>query len=1002
MLRFLLQKPVAVTMCTIAAMLLSIVAYVNLPVSLLPAIDVPQITITVSLPNSSPEEIEVSALRYIREAMLPLDGLVSSESIAQNEVGKLLLRFQFGTKMDLTYIEANEKLDRLSPLFPTSMDRPIVIKSNTSDIAIARIQVIPKDSSAILAVSELSKKILKRRIEQIEGVGLVDINGLEKKVIQITPHLSLLKSFGLNENDITAAVANSNIDLGSLSVKDGNYRYSLKMASKVTNVTDIENISILLPNQTRSVKLKQVAKVLFESDRPSGFHLYKGKQGIVITIHKQSHAKLPALMSKIYEALEYFKKDYPSIDFVITQDQSQLLTLSLQNLSQSLFWGGLFAFGVLFLFMRGWREPLIMGIVLPVSLLLAFSLFYIFKISLNIISLSGLALGLGMLVDNSIVVIDNIILKRSEGETLIEGCIKGTQEVIIPLCSSALTNLAVFLPLIFLSGITGALFFDQALSVASILSTSVFCTFIIVPLMYFLFFKNHSFLKRHDSRIFLSIRKAYEFIFNLIWKNKKMSLVLMILLIPLSLIILFNVPKKGFPDIERTESLVSIDWKEPIDVNENYQRIKLLYNQVSNVVTDYEAEVGVQQFILQTQSYSPQHVELYLKHRNEDQKNLTDKVVEKFLKINFPLCSVSIQPAPNAFEQIFSSDAPLLEARFRDSSKDKGMAIDSDSMIRALNQKFMVTKGPGFEIQKMAVIKIDVNNLNVFKIKYEDVLKQLTIAFGGLEITRIEKFGEVTAVVIKFDLPNLETVFNELEVTSNGVSYPIRDFVSVEFIEDFKNITADAAGVYKSVAFESFRDVEDVKSYVSKIFSDDTLTIDYEGKIFQNEKDLNDIIIIFLISLTLMYFILAAEFESLIQPWLVMLTFPIGLGGSLILLFLTGGSINIMSGVGFVVVLGILDNDAILKVDRINRLRKKMPLEAAIRQAGFDRLKPIVMNTFTNVLALVPIAFASGLGADLQRPVAITTIGGLVVGTFTALYFVPLLYWGFSKKDSLT
>jgi multidrug efflux pump subunit AcrB len=264
------------------------------------------------------------------------------------------------------------------------------------------------------------------------------------------------------------------------------------MASRLSDPAELEKLPVRIPGTGSIIQLKQVASIYAEPDEPMGFHLFNTKQGIVITVHKQAQARMPDVMPKIYNVVAQFRAEYPTVSFDVTQDQSLLLTLSIQNLSQALLWGGLFAFAILFLFMGGWREPVVMGIVLPVSLILCFSLLYLFNLSLNIISLSGLALGLGMLVDNSIVVIDNIVLKRKEGLALIDSCVTGTQEVVAPLVSSALTNLAVFVPLIFMSGITGALFFDQAIAVASILSVSIVCTFIFVPLLYMLLNKNRA------------------------------------------------------------------------------------------------------------------------------------------------------------------------------------------------------------------------------------------------------------------------------------------------------------------------------------------------------------------------------------------------------------------------------------------------------------------------------------------------------------------------------
>jgi len=997
MLRYLLSRPIAISMSLLVALALSLLAYRVLPVSLLPALDVPQITITVKYPNGSPEEIENSILKPIRESMLTLNGIKASESIAQNETGRVTLQFEYGTAMNLAYIEANEKIDRLTTLLPRSLERPIVFKASTADIPVARIQVSTTPESWV-TTSELAIKILKRRLEQLDGVGLVDINGTTTQVIRIEPRYDVMQSLQVTEQHILQTIADANLPLGSLSVRDGNYRYYLKLDAKVQTPQEFGLLPVALPGQ-RVVQLKEIAHIYTEAERPLGFHLFNNQLAMAITVHKQAQARLPELMPRIYEVVNQFKQEYPQHTFAITQDQSLLLTLSIANLSQALVWGGLIAFAVLFLFIRGWREPVIMGIVLPLSLLLAFSIFYVFNISLNIISLSGLALGLGMLVDNSIVVIDSIMLKRKEGLTVLDSCVNGTQEVIVPLISSALTNLAVFAPLILLSGLTGALFFDQAVSVAAILSVSLLGTFLVVPLLYLLLFKNRTPEVKPDSWFYAQLLKGYKKTFARVWQHKQVSLLVMSTLIPIAFLLLYFLPKSGFPEIDRTETVISIDWNEPIDAQECRNRVETLLTTHQGLFRLSEAEVGYQQFLLSAENYAVQHADVYLLFHSQKEKENGDRALQKFLTQNFPLATVEIRNAPNAFEQLFTSTQPYLEARLRNVKSKQLISVNqADSLLDAIGP-LALKPGKGFEKETMIVVHLNTDKMLLNGITYATVIEKLKIAFGNFLIADFTDFGEVTPVLFASYAGNLPQALRELTVAGTYSNYPLHEFVTVTMRENYKYITADAGGVYQSLQAENNITPERLKESVSGTLKQAGLVADYAGQWFANQQTFKQLGFILLVSIALMYFILTAEFESLTQPLLVMLTLPLGLAGSLILLWLTGGTLNIMSGIGLIVVLGVLDNDAILKIDRINRLRKTLPLEAAIHQAGIDRLKPIVMNTFTNVLAITPIIFTSGLGADLQRPVAITTIGGLVVGTFTALYFVPLLYWFVSRKS---
>ena len=390
MVKFLIQRPIAVIMTTILVIIFSVLSALQLPVSLLPEIDVPEIVVKANYPNASPAIMENNILKPIRERLRTVSGIEYLESKAGSETGTIHLRFAYGTQMDLAYIDVNEKMDRLSETFPKDMTRPQIVRINTSDIPVIRIQVKPSSEADLMDVSELTEKVLKKRIEQLEGVSLVDVNGLQRSLIQVEPYREKLLALGLTEANIAQTIQTANLELSTLSVADGQYRYFLKIANRLDNPEEIENLPVRARDGT-ILKLKDVAKVSIGSEKILGYHLIGKEAGLVITAHKQASAKMNEVMPRIYEAIEYFKDDYPNIDFDVTQDQSILLNAGIGNLQTSLLFGGSFAFAVLFLFIGSVRLPIIIGISLPLSVVISFLLFRITGLSINIISLSGLA-----------------------------------------------------------------------------------------------------------------------------------------------------------------------------------------------------------------------------------------------------------------------------------------------------------------------------------------------------------------------------------------------------------------------------------------------------------------------------------------------------------------------------------------------------------------------------------------------------------------------------------
>ncbi|GIV37706.1 MAG: cation transporter [Cyclobacteriaceae bacterium] len=1000
MLRYLLHRPIAVSVTLTALAGLSVLALLRLPVSLLPEQDVPLITVTVNYPNSPPMEIEQNILKPIREALLAANGLLRTESTAFAETGSVLLYFEHGTNMQLAYIEVNEKIDRLIPRLPRNLERPLVMRASLSDIPVIRINVVPSNPSELPRTSELALLVLKKRLEQLEGVGLVDLNGLQQEVICVTPRPERLRTLGITEQTLTHAIRQANIQPASVAVRDGNYRYFLRIVSPLYSPEHLSQLPVRLPDTLATIPLHTLASIEKVPATPQGYHLFNGKESIVLAVHKQAQARMTDLMPRIEAVIEQFRTDYPNLTFHTTRNQSELLTLSISNLNQALLWGGLFAFAVLFVFMGNWREPVIMGIVLPISLLLSFSVLHLLQLSLNIISLSGLALGLGMLVDNSIVVVDQISLHRRSGTALTDACVKGTADVIIPLISSALTNLAVFVPLIFMSGITGALFYDQALSIFAILLVSLACTFILVPMAYRLLYSKENAPAQQDSRIFKGLRNGYSKSFAWVWKHRKPALIVMGSLLPVAVILAFVLPKAGFPEIERTEALIEIDWNEPIDARLNLQRTKELLGKLTLKPEQSEAEAGSRQFIMDREVYTARQVLLYVKYPSARQRAQGLAELKQTLLTQFPMARFSVFDAPNAFEQLFVSKQPDYEVRLRVPGSAR-LIPDSvkNILFEKSSQQYEITPGKGFETETGMVITPDLIKLKQYGISFEQVAEVLQMKLSNYRITDLTDFGRLTQVTLTGNEEDFDEILNHTLIQSeNGTLYPLAGFVQISYRLQPKAITADASGIYQAIEVNMQHEPE-ARKFFSSLTSSLGLTADFAGKWFENRRALQQLSLILIVSFVLVYFILTAEFESFSQPFLVMLSFPLGFAGAFLLLWVTGGTLNIMSGIGLVVVLGILDNDAILKIDRINRLRDQLPLEQAIKQAGHDRLKAIVMNTCTNVLAVTPLLFSSGLGADLQRPVAITTIGGLIAATFTALYFVPLLYWMVSAKS---
>lgn len=1010
MVRYLIKRPVAVLLSFIALLISGLLLAGKVPVSLLPDIAVPKIVIRVNYPNTPAAELEQNVLRIIRESLSGLDHIKDVESRATNHTGLIYLFFDHGTRMDLAYVEVNEKLDRLTNALPADMERPQVMRINTADIPVIRLQVIPKAGSSYLEVSALAEKILKKRLEQIDGVSLVDINGKQKELILVTPDEDKLEALGLNNAAIVQTIRGANSYLGSLSVKDGQYRYFVKLANTLHAVHDIAK----LPVRTKGgaiIPLEEVARIEPEAETPTGYHLYNGREGLVVTVQKQPGSRMNELVPKVKAAFEQFRKEYPNIDFTWTRDQTFLLDAGIDNLTQDLIYGGILTVLLLFMFLGNWATPTLMSISIPLSLIITFIFFYLFGISFNIISLSGLALGIGMLIDNSIVVVDSINRKGREGLSMADSSVAGTNAVMAPVISQVLTTVAVYAPLVLLSGMAGALVADQSIALTISLGVSLLVAFVLVPLLYTLFLRQSPGKRNEDTVFYRRVESGYHRMIGYIIRHRRYFFIATLIIMPLGCWIAVGLPVSNLPAINKRDRLLLVDWNEPIDAQENLRRTKQLSAMLQPSCAITEAEAGIRQFLVQQRENTVTSAELYYSCKDDASRVHADERAGKWLQARYPAASWQLIDAPDAFTQLFLSEMPYFEARFKALRNDRPELSYAklEAALQAGGLQFR--PGDGMVKEPNVSITLDHNMMALYGIDraaIENVLQQL---FGTLRISELRRFGDVRNIRLKTSRETLEEKMSSRVTAVNGVDYPLNRFVTLNYNEQTKFITADRSGVYGSVTLseQTIRktDLRALERFIGTTAAAYGYSVDLTGQYFENRQQLNRLWFIFSIVLLLLYFILALQYESLLLPLLVMLTIPLGITGAMLLLWITGGSLNVMAAIGLVVVLGLIVDDPILKVETLRKLeeryrqqgytRNERLLEEMIHEAGSICLKPLLMVSLTTSIAMVPVLFVGGIGNELQKPLALVIIGGLTLGTFFTSWFIPLAYWYMTK-----
>jgi multidrug efflux pump subunit AcrB len=961
---------------------LGAVVSTTLPISLLPSLNIPQITVQVNSAGMAAAALERTVTSVLRNQLLQVNRLKDISSNSQDEQATIRLDFEFGTNTNLALLEVNEKIDQIISQLPRELERPRVLKASVTDIPVFYVAVVSSSSSA-LELANFSQTVLKRRIEQLPQIAFVDRSGYATPQITLQPKTSILQGLGLTIQAIETLLRASNVSFGSVLVQDGQYQYNIRLSNELQTIEKL--MALPLRHEGQVIPLSTLAEVRYEAQPRRGTFQYNGKEAIVFAIRKQADAQLFDLKNAFGELLTAFEADYPSLQFHIFNDQSALLEVSIDNLRTSLGWGALFAIVVMFLFYRGWRAPILIGVAIPVALVMALLGFYLLDISINIISLSGLILGVGLMIDNSIIVIDNIYQYRATGLDWTTACVRGANEVIRPLISSALTTCSVFVPLIFLSGIAGALFYDQAMSIAIALTASLLVAYILLPTLLRLIgekqMKNG--ITKHKKNRFAT---SVDTVLNYRWAFTLLFLILLVaIFLPLKQLV-----RQTFPNFTRNTYTLTVDWNEPIGLLDNQSRIDALVASINYDVAHHASFIGEQQFLL-TQNQQRINQAEVLFFLNNTNAAFVD-TIRQYFQANFPTAQFSIQPTATLFDQVFGAAKAALRIHVQSAKNQEVPSVEQLSMLKTfLAQQGVEVPLPATQLQyEVSVLR---EKALLYEIPLENILKELQILFKNYNVSTFKTSNEQIPIMVVGETKSLMRLLQTAQATNvKGEAVALYPFIQLQKTITYKSFTGGKGGVAVDIDLPFYR--ENLMVAITSYFREDpNLTAYFSGQYFEDQQLLRELLVVLSISLLLLYLILAAQFESLIQPLIVLLIVPLGLLGAMVALWWSGQSINLVSIIGIIVMTGIIVNDAILKVDMINRLKKSMTLMDAIHEAGTRRLYPIIMTSVTTILALLPVLFASGLGAELQQPLAYAVIGGLMLGTLSSLYFVPMFYY---------
>ncbi|MBN2135312.1 MAG: efflux RND transporter permease subunit [Acidobacteria bacterium] len=1097
--QFSLNRPVTTLMLVSAIIIFGFASYKELSIDLLPDIEFPTVTITTEYPDASASDVEEEISTILVSGLKSIPNIRRISSISEKELSTVTVNFHWGADIKYAVLNIREEVDKVIDRFPEKAETPIITPLNPATSPIMTLSV-SSTTSSLAELQDTARFIIKPRLEQQRGIASAEVNSIGRKEIQISLIPEMVELYNIKPNEISSIIKRLETR-SSGTIKKGEYRYSIIIEWTLQDISDLKALEIKLENGL-IVPLSNIADIQERIVKLNNFSRWNGKEIISIDIYKE-YGRNTMLVSKEAETVvEELNKTYPNFNVEIINRQDDFISGAINSVIQSLIIGGILAFIVLFLFLNNFRVSLIIGISIPVSIIGTFTAFYLAGVNINLMTLGGLALAVGMLVDNAIITIENIFRYKTGKTKAYDAAFKGTSEIGMAITASTLTTVAVFLPIVYVRGVAAALFRDQAISITFALLISLLTSLTIIPLLSMKLMSKRTSDKK-DKFGFKEQWKRYAESISLFkadsWKQItgrfhnfkiwKIYIVIIFLLhtafyifseiIKIFLLFIFFILESItdfivqiiIPPVKKIISLLSSLFSAAGNgFQDFYKKIEDLYHNLEikalekksvvlltilglflaalfitfNMETRLipETDTGIYRIVLNLpdnlvaekieseaakiekdfqNSKAVKNIFTVMDKNSESGKNLIFKIqlVKGYTVDDLPVLlkeikhlegfSYTIEPEYSILEQLIM----ILKSRF----SIKVYAHDTDEAYKAALKVLTTLKNEtglfenpeitNYETEKILKAEFKEDIIFINGLDKNDISNFIVSNLQGEVPLSIKKVGEKITIRLKTgleDYKNITELKNIVYSDKTGRKFTLESLCSFKEDEYLSAIHSDESKPFIEISMDLTGSLNKARAFISRIRTKidlpDDVNINVSGEYEEMKDSFKSLSLALLLSAFLIYMIIAAQFESLKNPFIIICTIPLGFIGTVFTLLIFSQSMNIISIIGFIVLTGIIVNDAIVKVDRINQLRDEgMALRESIITAGLQRLRPILMTTVTTVFGLLPMAIIPGEGSEIYRPLAWVIIGGESIGTILTIFLIPVMYEIFNKKN---
>lgn len=1026
-IKFAVNNPITILMAVLGIMLLGKISYDKLSVDLLPDLNNPKLYVDITAGERPPEEIEKLFVKRMESMAIRQRDVLTVSSVVKAGMAQMTVEYTWNKDMDEAFLDLQKAMNTFAQ--DEKLTKLEITQNNPNTDPIILVGMSHDHITNMADLRKIADSYIRNELIRVEGVADVTLTGGEVSNLVIKTDPYKLAAYNLTVDAISRQIVEENQRLAGGRVVEMGEQYIVSGVNMLRSEEDFGNIIVSYKNieataggtanaqasaaggSKAPIYLKELAEISFENERPENIVRINGRRCIGLSVYKEMQHNTVKTVEGVVKRFAEIEKALPGYKFDVVSNQGTFINSAIGEVKDSAILGVLLAVIVLYLFLRRFKVTLVISLAMPISIIATFNLMFFNDLTLNIMTLGGLALGAGMLVDNAIVVIESIFRNQEKGLSVKEAVVQGASEVGGAVTASTLTTIVVFLPIVYLHGASGELFKDQAWTVTFSLVSSLFVAILVIPTLYERMFRKNKAQKAVQTDASIRI-KGYSDMLRGIIKRSWLVIGLSLLMVCGTYCLLPFIGAEFMPKSDNNAFTVEVKMQEGTRLERTASTVEAIENLIFAITNDslctiyshigpgYSSGGNIfdgdntasLKVILSPESqYTPEELmeELFA--------NTTD--IEG-LELSF------VQDRNSLGALMGSEDAPIvIEIKGEELDELADITAQASELAKGVPGLFNVSNSIEDGAPEM-VITVNralagINNLNV-----TTIVTQIQEQLSGKSAGQMDYKGEMRDIIIK--VPEIPlSQLNDMIITSNSKQFRLAELADVRRDvapkEIFRRNQSRIAKVTANLedGYSLSKVSEDIRAALDVIELPANYSIDITGEEEKRQESMGGLIFALILSVVLVYMVMASQFESLLHPFTILLTIPLALVGAILLFFVTGTTINIMGVIGIIMLSGIAVNSSIILVDRINQLKEDdMPLVDAIVEAAQQRIRPILMTSITTILSLLPMAIAFGDGASLRAPMAIAVIGGLVTSTLLSLVVIPCVYYLFEQMKA--